>query len=100
MTGRVSASLHPAAYDLPLGPTGVPMTRLVPLLWIATVALASTAYAEPTKVALAIEGDSSAKGLRKAVVNAFGAEDDVQFVSAQKMTRAIEQLGIGEVHTP
>jgi hypothetical protein len=75
------------------------MSRLLPLFWIASVALASTAHAEPTKVALAIEGDSSSIGVRKAVVNAFSEEDDLQFVSAQKTTRAIEQLGIGEVHT-
>jgi len=77
------------------------MTRAVELLLISIsfviITLASSpAVATPTKVALTIEGDSSSIGIRKAVVGAFGDEDDVQFVSAQK---TIEQLGIGEVTT-
>src|ERR1043165_1702721 len=80
------------------------MTRALELLLISIsfviITLASSpAVATPTKVALTIEGDSSSIGIRKAVVGAFGDEDDVQFVSAQKTTRAIEQLGIGEVTT-
>jgi hypothetical protein len=56
----------------------------------------STAFAQPTKVALTIEGDSSSIGLRRAVVAALD-ESDVEFVSAKKTTQVIEKLGIGEV---
>ena len=75
------------------------MSRPVQLPWIAfvTVSVASAAaVAQPTKVALTIDGDSSSIGLRKAVVGALD-DSDVEFVSAKKTTRAIEQLGIGEV---
>jgi hypothetical protein len=64
-------------------------------LTLATMAvLADPALARPTKVALTIDGDNS--GLRKAVVAALD-DTDLEVVSAKKMAKAFEHLGIEDV---